>query len=73
MSEAHKCKKLSSETKKKMSESQKGNNYGKTQAVIINNKHFDTRNEAADFLGITSPSLRYRIIHKTKWLDYSYA
>lgn len=73
MSEAHKGKKLSSETKKKMSESQKGNNYGKTQAVIINNKHFDTRNEAADFLGITSPSLRYRIIHKTKWLDYSYA
>lgn len=42
-------------------------------AVIINNQHFDTRKEAAEFLGVNPATIRNRILHKTKWLDYSYA
>lgn len=78
-------KKHSEKAKKNMSENHvdfSGNkhpNYGKygkdstfTKATIINNERFDTRKEAAKVLGITPPALRYRILHKTKWLDYSY-
>jgi hypothetical protein len=42
------------------------------RTVIINNQMFGTRKEAAEFVGINSSSLRYRILHKTKWMDYYY-
>ena len=85
LSEAGKGRTTSAETRKKQSIANSGKNnpnygirkYGKNspvaKVVVINNKHFDTRNEAAVFLGITSAAVRYRILHKTKWLDYYYA
>ena len=68
---------LSDEVKKKISMARMGKYTGKNSAnavaVIIDNKYFDTRNEAAKFVGISPAGVRKRIIHKTKWLDYSYA
>ena len=84
ISEATKGRKVSAETRKKQSIANSGKNspnygirkYGKNspvaKEVVINSRHFDTRNEAAVFLGITSAAVRYRILHKTKWLDYHY-
>jgi group I intron endonuclease len=70
-------KKMSEDQKKKISEARKGRYAGKdnpkARAVIINNKYFDTRKEAAKCLGVTPALIRYRIMHETKWLDYSYA
>lgn len=43
-----------------------------SRAVIIDDKYFISRNEAAKFVGITPPTIRYRILHKTKWLEYQY-
>ena len=68
--------KRSTKAKLKMSMARKGKYKGKNspkaKAVIIDGKHFDTRNEAAEFAGVGAPCIRYRILHKTKWLDYSY-
>lgn len=69
-------KHLSDETKKKLSIARIGKYTGKdgphTVIVVIGDKRFDTRDEAAKFVGITSAAIRYRILHKTKWLDYHY-
>lgn len=83
MSESAKGKKHSDETKRKLSTLNSGKNhphYGKrgknspnAVPVIINNKYFDTRKEAAKFIGISPAAVRRRILHKTSWLDYSYA
>ena len=73
LSEAGKGRIHSAETRKKQSIANSGKNSPVAKEVVINNKHFDTRNEAAVFLGITSAAVRYRILHKTKWLDYYYA
>lgn len=41
--------------------------------ILINNRHFDTRKEASEFMNVTPSTIRNRIRHKTKWQDYSYA
>lgn len=70
-------KKHSEESKRKMSETRKGRKCGKNnpkaRAVIINNKYFDTRKQAAKFLGFTPHAVRYRILHPTKWIGYAYS
>ena len=66
-------RKCSEETKRKMSISKKGKNSKTARAVIVNDKYFDTVTEAAVFLKITYQTVRHRILHKTKWLDYHYA
>lgn len=71
MSKNRKGKKLSEEHKRKISETSKGKN--RPRPVIIGDKYFDTITETAKFIGITSTTIRYRISHKTRWLDYSYA
>ena len=58
--------------KQKIADSQLGKNNSVAKVVMIGINYFNTLNEAAKFLGITSPSLRYRILHQTKWLDYKY-
>jgi group I intron endonuclease len=67
----------SKETKKKLSKIKKGRYVGKdspyAKATIIGGKYFDTMNEAAEFVGVTHSAFRYRLLHKTKWLDYKYA
>jgi group I intron endonuclease len=73
ISESNKGRKVSAETRKKQSIANSGKNSPVAKEVVINNRHFDTRNEAAVFLGITSAAVRHRILHKTKWLDYYYA
>lgn len=69
-------KKHSAESRKKMSEALVGKYTGKdsssAKAILINNEYFDTLKKAAEFLGMTPASLRYRILHKTKWMDYHY-
>lgn len=72
ISEARKGQKLSEETRKKISKAINGKYNPKARAVIIGNKYFDTRKEAAEFVGITPAGIRHRILHKTKWLDHSY-
>lgn len=72
MSEAQKGKKHSEASKRKMSEARKGKNNPLAKTVIINNKQFDTMTEAAKFIGVSSSSIRNRIVHTTKWQDYSY-
>lgn len=72
LSEAGKGRIPSAETRKKQSIANSGKNSPVAKEVVINSRHFDTRNEAAVFLGITSAAVRYRILHKTKWLDYYY-
>ena len=66
-------KHLSEETKRKISEAFKGKNNPGATAIIIDNKCFDTRKEAAGFVGVNPATIRNRILHKTKWLDYKYA
>ena len=73
ISETTKGRKISAETRKKQSIANSGKDSPVAKVVVINNKHFNTRNKAADFLGITPAAVRYRILHKTKWLDYHYA
>jgi group I intron endonuclease len=73
IAEATKGRKVSAETRKKQSIANSGKDSPVAKVVVINSRHFDTRNEAADFLGITPAAVRYRILHKTKWLDYYYA
>ena len=76
----------SHKTRKKISENHvdfSGENhpmYGKrgkhspvAKAIIINNKYFDTLKEAADLFDFTPTAIRYRILHKTRWTNYSYA
>lgn len=43
-----------------------------SRAVIIGDKYFNSRKEAAKFIGVSPPTIRYRILHKTKWLGYKY-
>lgn len=50
-----------------------GKNSPRATMIIINNKHFDTRKEAGKFMGVTPATIRNRILHQTKWIDYSYA
>lgn len=68
---------LSDETKKKISIARIGKCSGKNSScsvvVIIGDRRFDTRIEAAKFVGISPAGVRKRILHKTKWLDYHYA
>lgn len=70
-------KHLSDETKKKLSIARIGKYAGKdsphAKAVIIGDKRFDTIKMASEFVGVSHSLIRYRILHKTKWLDYSYA
>lgn len=70
-------KHLSNKHKEKISVARKGKYIGKNhpgaQAISINNKHFDTRKEAAEFLGVSPATVRVRILHETKWLNYRYA
>lgn len=49
-----------------------GENHPQAREVIIDDMVFDTRKEAAEFIGITPSAIRYRILHKTKWLGYKY-
>ena len=62
------CKKISKARDNKYT----GKNNPKAIDVIIDGKHFDTLNESAVFLSMTPSAIRYRILHKTKWLGYSY-
>ena len=84
LSEVHKGKNshmfgkhLSAETRKRISESCKGKFTGKNHhnaiPVIINNNYFDTRNQAAEFINVAPSTIRCRILHKTKWIEYRYA
>lgn len=66
-------KKTSPETKRKLSKASSGKNNPSAVAIIIGDKHFDTRKEAAQFIGMSPAGIRVRILHKTKWLDYRYA
>jgi len=70
-------KHLSEETKRKLSEAKMGKYKGKdsphANAVIIGGRYFDTREQAAEFVGVSPPLIRRRILNKTKWLDYHYA
>ena len=78
ISEAHKGRKFSAANKGKHA----GKNnpmYGKcgkdsptAKSVIINGKYFDTVKAAAQYIGVYSTTIRRRILHKTKWLNYSY-
>ena len=76
ISDSHKGMKHTTKSKRKMSESWKGKRCGKdnpsAKVIIINNQYFNTRKEAAEFLGVSPPAIRYRILHKTKWLNYFY-
>lgn len=42
-------------------------------SVLIEGKRFDSQKEAASFIGISPQTFYYRLRHKTKWMDYSYA
>lgn len=65
----------SEKTKKKMSEAKKGmyigKNNPKARAVVINNKHFDTKKEAAEYLNISPTTVGNRI--KRQVSGYQYA
>ena len=68
-------KHLPIKTRRKISEALSGRFGGqnnRARAVIIKDDQFDTLKEAAEFIGVTPSSIRKRILHKTKWLDYSY-
>lgn len=69
-------KKHTEAAKRRMSESKKGKYLGKNsstaRAVSIGNEYFDTVKDAGIFIGIHASSIRKRILHKTKWLDYNY-
>lgn len=65
-------KKHSEESKRKQSKANRGKNNPVAKAVIINGKYFDTIIEAAKFMGVNTVTIRRRILHPTKWQDYSY-
>lgn len=69
-------KTMSDAQKKKLSKAQKGKYMGKNnpkaRKVLINNKYFNTRKEAAEFIGVAPSTIRVRILHKTKWSNYKY-
>lgn len=73
ISESLKGRKKSIEERKKLSIATSGKNNPMAVAVIINNKYFDTRKEAAKFIGVDPKTVSNRILHKTRWQDYSYA
>jgi group I intron endonuclease len=73
ISQTEKGKKLSEETRRKISEAFKGKNHPRARAVVIGDKYFDTVQMGSEFVGVTHALIRRRILHKTKWLDYSYA
>jgi group I intron endonuclease len=73
LSEVRKGKKRSEEIRKKISKATNGKCNPRARAIIINNRYFDIRKEAAKFMNVVPSTIRYRILHKTKWLDYSYA
>lgn len=80
MSEASKGKKCywfgknhSEKTKRRMSEGKKGKNSHTATPIIIGDKYFDTRDEAGAYLSVNPATIRLRILHKTKWPEYSYA
>jgi hypothetical protein len=41
--------------------------------IVIGNKCFSSRKQAAEFVDVAPSTIRYRSLHKTKWLDYQYA
>lgn len=65
-------RKLSDEVKKNISISKTGKNSPVARAIMIGDKYFDTQKEASEFVGITPQAIRYRIPHKTRWMDYKY-
>ena len=71
-------KHFSEEHRRKLSESQKGKGKYKgkdnprARAVIIDDKYFDTVKQAAEYLGVYQSTVRIRILHKTKFLEYKY-
>lgn len=77
ISESNKGKLRSVEVKNRISNTLKGRYVGKdnpaSRHVLIDNRCFDTITDAAKFVGIGLSSIIYRIRHKTKWQDYSYA
>lgn len=86
LSEINKGKKLSEETRRRISESLRGKHHTKESIkkmsdakkdkgcvpIIINGKHFGSRKQAAEFMDVAPSTIRQRILHKTKWLNYSY-
>ena len=61
------------EAKRKIGEANRGkNSYGAT-SIIIDGEYFDTRDEASIYVGVAPSTIRLRILHKTKWPEYSYA
>jgi group I intron endonuclease len=66
-------KHFSEERNRKISEAVKGKNNPVAISVIINDTYFDTMKQAAEFIGVVSSTIKCRILHKTKWLDYKYA
>ena len=68
-------KKHSKEAKKKLSKARKGKYTGKdssrARAIIVDNKRFDTRKEAGEFLNVSAPTISNRI--KMNVTGYSYA
>lgn len=65
-------RKVSEETRKKIGDTERGKNNSGATPIIIDDQYFDTRVKAASFVGINPATIRQRILHKTKWLDYSY-
>lgn len=67
---------VSCETRKKMSLARVGRYKGQDSpnavAIIIDDSYFNTRDQAAKFIGVSSATIRKRILHKTKWLNYHY-
>lgn len=67
-------KHLSEETKKKVSENRKGKSVGKdspkAKPVIINNKYFDTKKEAAEYLNISFATVGNRIKRQVPGYQY---
>ena len=64
----------SKETKKKLSENHadfSGANNPRAKAVSINDKIFPTLTEAAEYISVTQPTIRYRILSKN-FPGYSY-
>lgn len=68
LAKSHKGKKLTENHKKKMSK-----NSAEATAVIINDKYFNSMTSAGNYLNVTQPTVKKRILHETRWLNYSYA
>lgn len=75
IAKSHKGKKFSEEHKLNLSLARKGRYVGKNhpmaRAVIINNKYFDTRKEAAEYLGVNPGTVRYRILQQQPGYQYA--